>query len=103
LNFVRNVKASTLSSIIYGETGVQPLIIDIKTRVISFWSNLIYPKSNKLTATMYCLLLSQFNNSNPVQKNNFLWLKNSKNIFITCVSGIWMHQMVINYCTTETF
>jgi hypothetical protein len=46
LNFLifYNVKASTPNSIIYGATGVQQLIIDIKTRMISFWSNLNLPK-----------------------------------------------------------
>ena len=37
------VKSSTPNCIVYGETGVNPLQIDIDTRIISFWSTLIQP------------------------------------------------------------
>ena len=40
LKYILNLKASTPSFMVYGETGVTPLAIDIKTRIISFWTKI---------------------------------------------------------------
>ena len=37
LKYMLDIKKSTPTHIIYGETGVYPLSIDIETRFISFW------------------------------------------------------------------
>ena len=41
LKDILNLKKSTPSSMIYGELGIMPFYIVIKTRVISYWSKTI--------------------------------------------------------------
>ena len=48
---------------IYGELGVKPLKIDIKTRAISFWSKLISQEGNKLSASMYQIIFHMHQNN----------------------------------------
>ena len=39
---------------IYGELGITPLYIDVQTRMVSFWSNLIENHENfKLSSCIY--------------------------------------------------
>ena len=50
-------KKSTPSFMIYGELGVTPLEIDIKTRILSFWANFIEGTENdKLSSTVYGII-----------------------------------------------
>ena len=39
--YIFNLKKSTPSYMIYGELGIMPLSVDIQTRFISFWANII--------------------------------------------------------------
>ena len=39
--FIFNLKTSIPSYIIYGGLGITPLCIDVQTRMVSIWSNLI--------------------------------------------------------------
>ena len=48
LKYALNMKKSTPTFMIYGELGVTPISIDIKNRVISFWSRLLTVTENKL-------------------------------------------------------
>ena len=45
--YIFNLKRSTPSYMIYGELGATPLYIDIQTRIISFWCNLIQNSEKK--------------------------------------------------------
>ena len=38
LKYILNLKTSTPSFMVYGETGATPLSIDINCRLISFWT-----------------------------------------------------------------
>ena len=53
LKHLLNIRSSTNNCIVYGETGVYPIAIDIKTRIISYWSKLIEDRTNKLTYNVY--------------------------------------------------
>lgn len=49
LKHILNVKKSTPNCIVYGETGVLPLKVDIQCRMISYWSKLVCPVTNNLS------------------------------------------------------
>ena len=97
LKHILQVKSSTPSSMIYGETGVKPLSIDIKTRIITFWAKTIMPSENKLTFKMYSILLSHFNRENIIQNKKFPWLSNVRSILIECgLNDIWLSHDIVN-------
>ena len=50
LKFILNIKKSTPNCIVYGETGVLPLKIDIHTRMVSYWAKLIQPETDNLSS-----------------------------------------------------
>ena len=52
----------------YGETGVKPLSVDIETRLVAFWSNMVIPSRLKQTTSVYNLILSNYVNSNEQQR-----------------------------------
>ena len=52
LKFVLNIKKSTPNCIVYGETGVMPLKLDIQSRIVAFWSKLIQPETINLSTKL---------------------------------------------------
>ena len=62
LKYILNLKKSTPNCMVYGETGVMPLKLDVQCRIISYWSKLIYPTSNNLSSKLYAVALSHFKN-----------------------------------------
>ena len=96
LKSILGLKASTASCIVYGETGVTPLSIDIETRIISYWSKLIVPRYPKLTSSIYKIMLSNYNHE-IVQINKYPWIKNVKDIFVKCgLINIWEFHVFPN-------
>ena len=63
---------------VYGETGVKPLSIDIKCRVISYWSDLVIPRYNKLPCLIYHILFNNFRNSLSVSRLRFQWFRKTE-------------------------
>ena len=63
LKLILNLKKSTPNCMVYGETGVMPLKIDVQCRLISYWSKLIYPTTNNLSSKLYPIVLSHFQHS----------------------------------------
>ena len=57
---VLKVKSSTPNCMIYGELGRLPLHLQIKQRVISYWSNLLISNDNKLSSIMYKILYDSY-------------------------------------------
>ena len=47
--YILNLKKATPSYLIYGEIGITPLSVNIKNRVISYWSRIIENISNDLS------------------------------------------------------
>ena len=58
---------------LHGETGRYPISIDIKCKMIAFWSRLINGNCDKLSYKMFSLMLNQEN-------ANFKWLSKIKQI-----------------------
>ena len=81
LKVILNLKKSTPNCMVYGETGVMPLKIDVQCRIISYWSKLIYPTNKNLSSKLYAIVLSHFQHSISTQ---FRWLENVKHILISC-------------------
>ena len=60
LDFLRSIlkmKSSTPLAMVYGEFGRFPLAIQIKTRMIKFWTKILTGKNSKISFKLYLLLL----------------------------------------------
>ena len=91
LKFVLNIKKSTPNCIVYGETGVMPLKLDIQSRIVAFWSKLIQPETINLSTKLYSLAKSYYENRQT--QSCFKWFDNIRDIFINCgCNGIWENQ-----------
>ena len=91
LKFVLNIKKSTPNCIVYGETGVMPLKLDVQSRIIAFWSKLIQPETINLSTKLYSLAKSYYENRQT--QLCFKWFDNIRDIFINCgCNGIWENQ-----------
>jgi hypothetical protein len=66
--YILGLKSSTPNCMVYGETAVNPLSIEIKCRIISYLFDLVIPRQNKLPCLIYRILLSNLNNSRTVSK-----------------------------------
>ena len=92
LNFLKlilHMKSSTANFMMYGETGVYPIYINIYCRMISFWATLVSGPTAKLSyivcRTAYSLYTVANNSS-----NKFKWFQTVKDILCSCgLSGIW--------------
>ena len=51
------MKSSTPLAMVYGEFGRFPLAIQIKIRMIKFWTKILTGKNNKISFKLYLLLL----------------------------------------------
>ena len=74
---------------VYGELGKYPMEIQIKTRMITYWSKLINGKDKKYAKLLYYLgfKLQQEN------RGNIAWFENIKSILNhTGLSNIWLEQ-----------
>ena len=48
-----NLKSSTLNCMIYTELEWYPLLIDMKQRMLSYWTKLVIEKQSKYSFAMY--------------------------------------------------
>ena len=76
LKYVLGLKQSTLSCMVYGETGRFPLSVYIKTRMISFWCKLVSDDENKLSSRLYNLICHYSDN----RTLSYKWLDIIKHI-----------------------
>ena len=70
------LKNSSPTCMIYGELGRYPIVLDVKIRILSFWSKLLLGKESKLSLIIYRLCFEMY----TVNDANFPWLKNVHNI-----------------------
>ncbi len=83
LKHILNIKSSTPNNIVYGETGVFPIEIDIKTRMVAYWAKLIENKINKLALNTYSYLRLQYDEINESALNkNLLYTINPSKLFV---------------------
>ena len=88
LKQILNMKKSTPNCIVYGETGVIPLKVDIQTRMIGYWSKLVSPVTSNLSSKLYFIGKSYFDVHMP--NNSFKWFSEIRNILISCGNvGFW--------------
>ena len=83
------MKSNTPNFMVYGESGVFTLYIDIQCRVISYWAKLVTGDVLKLSGMVYRILYSLFKYSN-VRNSRFARIKNVKEILSNSgMYGIW--------------
>ena len=96
LKYVLNLKKSTPSFMVYGETGIFPLSLDIQARIVSFWTKLLQNADNnskKLSSYIYDIIY----NLNEQGKCKSKWLENVKSLIQKNGFGnIWQQQQSIN-------
>ena len=93
LIYIINVNKFTCSNMVYGEVGTPPLIVNIKSRVLLFWSSLIIcdenNRCNKISSILYRLLLKL----HVLDTYTSPWLKFVKDTLNNIgLSGIWNSQ-----------
>lgn len=85
-----NVKKSTPDFMIYGELGRYPLEIDIKLRILNYWSKLMCGKQEKLPVILYKYAYKKYGMNIP-------WLNNIKSILDSCgLSYVWNAQYFVS-------
>lgn len=95
LKYSFNLKKTTPTFMIYGELGIMPVALDIKTRVISYWSKLLsmHEKPTRLSYVMYHILYNL--HKNKILKSQYI--ENVKCLLESSgFSGIWQSQNAIN-------
>lgn len=104
--YVFNLKKSTPSYMIYGETGVMPIALSIKHRVISYWARIIkninQDESIKLSSKIYNIIYEL--HSKKLIKSQ--WMENVKDYICNSgYSGIWYSQCFnnINWFTKSSY
>ena len=88
-----NLKKSSPSNMLYGELGITLLYIDIQTRIVTFWSNLIENDTVKLTSSVYQIMLELHDTG----KFTSTWIKFIKHL--VCSLGFpvsWYSQSCVN-------
>lgn len=91
LKSIFNLKQSTPNAMVYGEFGIYPIELDIKVRMVSYWTKLIEPDSLKFSSLLYKFLSDSVPNSKSAW---FVYVK--KIIENSGFSGIWNLQKVNN-------
>jgi hypothetical protein len=93
LKYVLNIKKATPNVMVYGETGIYPLEIIVKSRLVKYWAKLVGNQKKSLTKELYHVTLYKSNNSNKPYK----WLNTVKTILDNCgYSYVWEAQYVDN-------
>ena len=88
-----NAKTSTPYYMLYGEIDILPLQLKIKKRMISYWAKLISLSLDKLSRTLYNIMLNEIEN----RQASFKWVECIKNILNESrFSYVWRYQ---NYIT----
>ena len=86
IKYIFKLKKSTPSQMIYGELGIMPIITEIQTCVVSFWSKLIDNQGNlELSADVNSVIHAMYENNHLKSK----WIENIKHLLCSLgFSGI---------------
>ena len=91
---ILNLKKSTPTFMIYGELGVTPLEIDIKTRILSYWAKLIENKENGILSSDIYSITYEMHKRKIIKS---CWIDNVKTILNSIgFSGFWIDQSCLN-------
>ena len=89
LKQILGVKNSTPSYMVYGETGLKPLAVKIKQRMISYWSSIVTGKQNKIAVLLFKIML----NDKATRNSRYKWVDNIEKILNdTGLSYLWTQQ-----------
>ena len=67
LKYILNLKKTTPSFMVHGETGTYPIRLDIQARIISFWTKLLTDNQEqlvKMSSSMYLILYTLYKQDN---------------------------------------
>ena len=56
-NHIFNLKSSTPNLMVYGELGRNPLIINVKVRMISIWGKLLNRQNSKMSPKLFYICM----------------------------------------------
>ena len=91
---ILNLKKSTPTFMIYGELGVTPFEIDIKTRILSYWAKLIENKENGILSSDIYSITYEMHKRKIIKS---CWIDNVKTILNSIgFSGFWIGQSCLN-------
>ena len=91
---ILHIKSSTPNLMVYGETGVYPIYIDIYCRMISFWATLVSGPPAKLSYVVYRTAYSLYTFENN-SSNKFKWFQTVK--YILCSCGFVEYGTIIRF------
>lgn len=74
--YILNLKSSTPHCMVYGELGITPVILQVKCRVLCYWSKILKAKDDKICKILYNTMLS-FYSRNVVISPWIHFVKNS--------------------------
>ena len=100
LKIILKLKTNTPHYMIYGELGLLPLDVDIKTRMISFWGRLMTGNKRKLAYILYKSLKDETSEEDRFSK----WINHVKKILQnTGYNYFWLYQenLLTNFPKTE--
>ncbi len=93
LKHLFRLSKSTMTNMIYGETGIYPLRVLIKMRMIRFWSTLISCNTHKYSSKLYSVLHNLYISNLYSSK----WIQSIKDILIeTGFDCVWESQSFLN-------
>lgn len=93
LKHILQLKSSTPSFMVYGETGRFPIYVNVYSRMISYWAKLSTGCDNKIVNVLYKFLYTQYNNDTV--KNP--WFECIHRVLNICgFSNIWHQQKHVN-------
>ena len=97
LKRILGVRVTTPNCLVYGELGRYPLDINIKCRMLCFWSRLM--TTEKLSSKIYKLLFKLYANEN----SQTLYVKNIQNILDNIgINFIFRNQIPVNIILIKT-
>ena len=77
---------------VYGESGANPIKIDIQTRIVSFWIKLLNFNTGRLSSMMYNIIYLLHEQGKCKSK----WLENVKSLVMNNGhANIWLNQSCI--------
>ena len=78
---------------VYGETGIMPLKVDIQARIIAYWTKLLEFNTGRLSSMTYKVIYILFEQGKCKSK----WIENVKSLVsINGYANIWQSQCCFN-------
>jgi len=98
---ILKVKSSTPTAMVRGELGILPLEIEIKTRMITYWSKILKGNHDKYTFHLYQLSL-ELNHSKWIKAIREI-LDNSGNTYIWLSQAADINQCWLKHAIRQTY